>query len=82
MRIVEGVHGRVLMRMELSLRPDYGSIVPWVEPTSDGVIATAGPDTFRLSTVVPTEEQDGTVRSDFVIEEGAREHFTLTWHLS
>ena len=32
MRIVEGLRGRVPMRMELSLRPDYASIVPWVEP--------------------------------------------------
>ena len=42
MRIVEGLRGRVPMRMELSLRPDYGSIKPWVEPASDGAIATAG----------------------------------------
>ncbi len=29
-RIVEGVRGRVEMRMELVIRFDYGSIVPWV----------------------------------------------------
>ena len=29
-RIVEGIRGRVDMRMELVLRFDYGSIVPWV----------------------------------------------------
>src|SRR3954466_2510466 len=29
MRVVEGTRGRVPMRMELSLRPDYGSIKPW-----------------------------------------------------
>jgi GH15 family glucan-1,4-alpha-glucosidase len=51
MRVVEGLSGRVPMRMELSLRPDYASIVPWVESMPDGVIATAGPDAFRLSTV-------------------------------
>jgi len=28
MRIVEGLRGRVPMRMELAVRPDYGSIVP------------------------------------------------------
>jgi hypothetical protein len=50
MRIVEGVRGRVPMRMELSLRPDYGSIRPWVDLAPDGVVATAGPDAFRLST--------------------------------
>jgi GH15 family glucan-1,4-alpha-glucosidase len=82
MRIVEGLKGRVPMRMELSLRPDYGSIVPWVEPAPDGVLATAGPDAFRLSTPLPLHVQDGTVGAEFVAVEGARERFTLTWHLS
>src|SRR5579875_2485908 len=31
MRIVEGLKGRVPMRMELSVRPDYGTIVPSIE---------------------------------------------------
>jgi GH15 family glucan-1,4-alpha-glucosidase len=44
MRIVEGVRGRVPMRMKLSVRPDYGSIRPWIERAPDGVVATAGPD--------------------------------------
>ena len=66
MRIVEGLRGRVPMRMELSLRPDYGSIRPWVEPASDGVVATAGPDAFRLSTPLPLQVEDGTVRAEFV----------------
>ena len=44
----EGARGRVPMRMELALRPDYGSIRPRVELASDGVISTAGPDAFRL----------------------------------
>src|SRR5439155_14420060 len=46
MRVVEGLRGRVAMRMELRLRPDYSSIVPWHEPAPDGVVATAGPDAF------------------------------------
>jgi GH15 family glucan-1,4-alpha-glucosidase len=82
MRIVEGVRGRVSMRLELSLRPDYGSVTPWLEPSSDGVVATAGPDAFRLSTPLPLELGDGTVSAEFVIGEGARERFTLCWHLS
>jgi GH15 family glucan-1,4-alpha-glucosidase len=82
MRIVEGLRGRVPMRMALSLRPDYATIVPWVEPAIDGALATAGPDAFRLSTPLPLEIQDGTVTCDFTAVEGARERFTLTWHLS
>ncbi len=82
MRIIEGLRGRVPMRMELSLRPDYGSIVPWVELAADGVIVTAGPDAFRLTTPLPLEVRDGTVRAEFVAVEGARERLVLTWHLS
>ena len=82
MRIVEGVRGRVPMRMELSLRPDYASVEPWVELASDGVTATAGPDAFRLSTPLPLQIEDGTVIAEFVAIEGARERLTLTWHLS
>jgi GH15 family glucan-1,4-alpha-glucosidase len=82
MRIVKGVRGRVPMRMELALRPDYGSIRPWVELASDGAIATAGPDAFRLSTALPLQIDDGSVRAEFVAVEGARERLTLTWHLS
>jgi GH15 family glucan-1,4-alpha-glucosidase len=82
MRIVEGVRGRVPMRMELALRPDYGSIRPWVELAPDGVIATAGPDAFRLSTPLPLQVDDGSVTAEFVALEGAREGLTLTWHLS
>jgi len=80
MRIVEGRRGRVPMRMELALRPDYASIIPWVEPAADGATAIAGPDAFRLSTPLPLEIRDGTMFADFVLTEGARERFTLCWH--
>ncbi len=82
MRIVQGLSGRVPMRMELSLRPDYASIVPWLEPVPDGIVATAGPDGFRLTTALPLEVASGEVRAEFVAVEGARERLVLTWHLS
>jgi GH15 family glucan-1,4-alpha-glucosidase len=82
MRIVEGLRGRVPMRMELALRPDYGAINPWVEAASDGMVAIAGPDAFRLSTPLELELEDGTVRAGFDAIEGARERLALTWHLS
>jgi GH15 family glucan-1,4-alpha-glucosidase len=79
MRIVEGVRGRVPMRMSLSLRTDYGSVTPWLEPAPDGVTAVAGPDAFRLSTPLPLRLEDGTVQAEFVAVEGSREHLTLSW---
>jgi GH15 family glucan-1,4-alpha-glucosidase len=82
MRIVEGVNGRVGMRTELGLRPDYASIMPWSESVPDGLVATAGPDAFRLTTQLPLDVENGTARAEFVTVEGARERLTLTWHPS
>jgi GH15 family glucan-1,4-alpha-glucosidase len=82
MRLVEGVRGRVPMRVDLSLRPDYGSIRPWVELAPDGAAATAGPDEFRLSTPLPLRVEDGSMKAEFVAVEGARERLTLSWDLS
>jgi GH15 family glucan-1,4-alpha-glucosidase len=82
MRIVEGLRGRVPVRMSLAVRPDYASIVPWMEREPDGITATAGPDAFRLSASFPLEVGDGSAHADFVISEGARERAVLTWHLS
>jgi GH15 family glucan-1,4-alpha-glucosidase len=82
MRIVRGLEGRVPMRMELLLRPDYGAISPWTERAQDGAVATAGPDGFRLSTPLPLQVQDGAVEAEFEAVEGARERFVLIWHPS
>jgi GH15 family glucan-1,4-alpha-glucosidase len=82
MRIIEGLRGRLPMRMQMTLRPDYGSITPWIERASDGVIATAGPDAFRLSTPLPLHVEDGIITSEFTVVEGGRERLTLTWHVS
>ena len=81
-RIVEGIEGRVPLRMQLAVRPDYASIQPWAELSPDGATATAGPDAFGLSTSLPLTVEDGTIRSEFEVAEGARERLTLTWHLS
>ena len=80
MRIVKGLRGRVPMRLELALRPDYGSITPWTELVPDGVMATAGADAFRLSTPLSLSVNNGTATAEFDAIEGARERFTLTWH--
>jgi GH15 family glucan-1,4-alpha-glucosidase len=82
MRIVEGLRGTVPMRMDFALRPDYGSITPWVDAAADGIVATAGPDAFRLSTPLPLSIENGSVRCEFVTAPGGRERLTLTWHLS
>jgi GH15 family glucan-1,4-alpha-glucosidase len=81
-RIVEGLRGQVPMSVELSPRPDYGLVQPWIDHASDGVIATSGPSAFRLSTPVPLEIADVSAKAQFSTREGARDRFALTWHLS
>lgn len=81
-RIVEGLRGRVPMRMHLSLRPDYAAVTPWVEAVADGAVATAGPDAFHLCTTVPLEILSGTVESEFVAVESGRYRFALDRYAS
>ena len=47
-RIVQGVRGKVKMRMDLVLRFDYGLTVPWVTKHDDELRAVAGPDMVVL----------------------------------
>ena len=42
-RIVEGLTGSVPMTLELTIRFDYGHIVPWVRQIDDALVAIAGP---------------------------------------
>jgi GH15 family glucan-1,4-alpha-glucosidase len=81
-RIVEGVSGRVRMRMELTIRFDYGSIVPWVRHIDGALHAVAGPDSVWLRTPVPVRGENWTTLADFTVAEGERVPFMLTWHAS
>jgi GH15 family glucan-1,4-alpha-glucosidase len=81
-RVVEGVSGRVRMRMELVIRFDYGSIVPWVRQRDGALQAVAGPDSVWLRTPVETSGQNLTTVAEFEVAEGDAVPFMLTWHLS
>jgi len=81
-RVVEGVRGRVPMRMELTIRFDYGSIVPWVRQMEGALHAIAGPDSVWLRTPVPVHGENLTTVAEFTIAEGERVPFMLTWHAS
>ena len=78
-RIVEGVRGRVEMRMELVIRFDYGSIVPWVRNLDGTLVAIAGPDAVLLRTPVEHEGQDLRTVASFTVAEGERVPFVLRW---
>src|SRR5919202_711534 len=49
-RLVEGKRGQVPMHLELIIRFDYGSIIPWVQRHERGIWAIAGPDMLSLRT--------------------------------
>ncbi len=81
-RIVTGVNGHVEMRMDLTIRPGLGSIVPWVRQVDGLHTAYAGPDAFALLTPVETRGEHLTTVADFRVSEGNQLAFQLTWHPS
>jgi GH15 family glucan-1,4-alpha-glucosidase len=79
-RIVEGIEGRVPMRMELVIRFDYGLVVPWVRRLDDDTrVAIAGPDALAFRTAVPVRGENLSTVAEFAVEAGERQSFVLTW---
>jgi GH15 family glucan-1,4-alpha-glucosidase len=81
-RQVEGLRGTTSMRMELVIRFDYGSIIPWVRRVDGGISAIAGPDRLQLRGDVATRGENLTTLADFEVAAGERVAFTLAWHPS
>jgi GH15 family glucan-1,4-alpha-glucosidase len=79
-RIVEGIEGRVPMRMELVIRFDYGLVVPWVRRLDDDArVAIAGPDALAFRAAVPVRGENLSTVAEFAVEAGERRSFVLTW---
>jgi GH15 family glucan-1,4-alpha-glucosidase len=78
-RIVEGVRGRMNLRMELALRFDYGQTVPWVTAIDDGFRAVAGPSQVMLHGSQPVHGEGLTSVAEFTLKRGERAWFTLTY---
>jgi len=66
-RTIRCVAGRVAMRMELIIRFDYGSVVPWVRRTDGGLVAVGGPDGLRLASDVALEPRGLTTVAAFTL---------------
>jgi GH15 family glucan-1,4-alpha-glucosidase len=81
-RIVEGLSGHVAMRMELVIRFDYGSIVPWVRKRGDVLLATAGPDTLELRTPISVRGESMKTVAEFSVSPGERKPFVLNYRPS
>ncbi|HEX4930110.1 MAG TPA: glycoside hydrolase family 15 protein [Gaiellaceae bacterium] len=82
-RIVEGIEGSVPMRMELVIRFEYGSIVPWVRRVGEQTrVAIAGPDALALHTAVPMRGENLRTVAEFTVDAGERMPIVLTWYPS
>jgi len=79
-RVLLGERGRVAMRMELIIRCEYGSIMPWVRRLDDGrVTAVAGPDRLTLASRVVTHGENMRTVAEFSVDVGEEIPFALTW---
>jgi len=71
-RIVEGVKGSVHFRSELTVRFDYGRIVPWVRKRTheeDTRVALAGPDALCFRTQAQTRGEGFSTISELSVDE-------------
>jgi GH15 family glucan-1,4-alpha-glucosidase len=85
-RVVRCTRGRVDMCMRLTVRFDYGSIVPWVTQRRarsrhevNELSAIAGPDRITLRTCVPMHGENHRTVSEFTLTEGESHSFVMTY---
>jgi GH15 family glucan-1,4-alpha-glucosidase len=78
-RIVEGIRGAVPMRMDLVIRFDYGSIVPWMHRHRGGLHAIGGPDALMLDTPIETRGEDMRTVAEFTVRARERIPFVLSY---
>src|SRR5262249_263234 len=78
-RIVRGESGQVHMRMELSIRFDYGLSIPWISSVGEGLLhAIGGPNLVVINGGAALNHSDGTVTAEFTITRGETVHFVMT----
>ncbi len=78
-RIVEGLSGQVPMQLEMTVRFDYGHVVPWVRRQEGRWTAAAGPDSLWLDTPADLTGHDLRTEAAFDVAAGDRVPFVLTW---
>jgi GH15 family glucan-1,4-alpha-glucosidase len=78
-RVVEGVCGRVPMRMDLVIRFDYGWVVPWMSRIGDHLHGIAGPDSVCLATPAEARTENPGTTAEFAVGSGERVPFVLSW---
>jgi GH15 family glucan-1,4-alpha-glucosidase len=68
--------------MELIVRFDYGSIVPWVRRANQVLLLTAGPDTLELTATVAVASENMKSGATFCLGAGDRHSFALNYRHS
>jgi len=82
-RVVIGLEGTVDFSMDLAIRFDYGSTVPWVEKRDPHTMtAVAGPDMLVLHTPAQLHPLDHHTESFFTVKAAQRFGFALGWQPS
>jgi len=81
-RIVEGMRGRVALRMDLAFRFGYGDVIPWVRRVDGTLRATAGPISADVRGGVDTEGEAFHTVADFSVAAGQRVPFVITFYAS
>ncbi|MFZ0864301.1 MAG: glycoside hydrolase family 15 protein [Candidatus Sulfotelmatobacter sp.] len=81
-RVLVGTKGKIRMKMELVIRFDYGSVVPWVRRSDGGISAIAGPDMIRLRSDAPLQGENMKTKAEFTVAEGQKVTSNLTWYPS
>ena len=79
-RVVQGISGRVRMRMDLVVRFDYGWIVPWMRRVGEHLHGVAGPDFVCLVTPVETRGENSRTMAEFNVGPGDEVPFVFSWH--
>jgi GH15 family glucan-1,4-alpha-glucosidase len=78
-RRVEGLSGRVRVRSEVTMRLDYGHVVPWFREVGKRTSAFAGPDALTLDGDVAHLREGDDVIAEFELAAGENAEFRLTW---
>ena len=81
-RVVEGISGAVTMKVELIVRFDYGSVVPWVRASGNSISMIAGPNAVRLNAPFKLQGHELRHEAEFVVRAGDKVPFVLTWYPS
>lgn len=79
-RMIKGIEGKVELETEITVRFDYGNIVPWIMQESDKKItAIGGVDALTIYAPVTLKRDEHDITSTFSIAAGETKSFLMFW---